>query len=177
MPVLVSDSQFVNASSSVMAVGSGWNPSQDKAPPFSSQFPAKEQVEGVPGEIIIVEDNKADVLLFVEALRLYGLSANLRTIDNGEQAIGIIDDADKGIEPCPALLVLDLNLPRKSGKDVLAHLRQSKTCAAIPVLIVTSSSVDEADVRRLGANRYFRKPTDYEEYMKVGEVVKSMLRR
>jgi two-component system, chemotaxis family, response regulator Rcp1 len=76
-------------------------------------------------------------------------------MDNGEQALQFIDAADQGMEQRPTLLILDLNLPRRTGREVLKHLRKSKTCADVPVLIVTSSSVDQVEMEGLGEATIF----------------------
>jgi chemotaxis family two-component system response regulator Rcp1 len=114
-------------------------------------------------------------MLIKDAIGIHALSAILHVLDDGEQALRFINDVDEGKERCPQLMILDLNLPRKTGKEVLVHLRRSRTCAQVPVLVVTSSSVDKEEIERLGGDGYFQKPTDYDEYMKVGEFIRGML--
>jgi DNA-binding response OmpR family regulator len=77
----------------------------------------------------------------------------------------------------PDLVILDINLPRKSGREVLRALRQSPNCGRTPVLVVTSSDSqrDRDEMANLGASLYFRKPSDYNEFMKLGDVVKTLL--
>ena len=174
MQVPESDSRSVNELSSATVAGSGWNPSWDTVPRSSSQSQPEGTTE-TSVHIVLVEDNRADVRLIKDAILLHKLPAKLRVVENGEQAFEFIDAADQGTELCPALLILDLNLPRKSGREVLKHLRQSKTCADVPVLIVTSSGVDRVEMEGLGGTGYFRKPTDYDEFMKVGGLIKSLL--
>lgn len=123
-----------------------------------------------------MEDNRADIMLLREALTLHALPASLHILDNGEHAIHFIDDVDRGKEPCPQLVILDLNLPRKTGKEVLIYMRQSRCFAHVPVLIASSSAVDEKEMERLGGDAYFQKPTDYEAFMKVGATIRSLLR-
>ena len=85
-------------------------------------------------------------------------------------------DADPNT-PCPALIILDINLPRKQGSDVLKHMRGSRKCGdALVIAVSTSDSAqDRAQMQRLGANGYFRKPSAYDEFMKLGDIVKAML--
>jgi DNA-binding response OmpR family regulator len=97
---------------------------------------------------------------------------------DGEKAIRFIENAEKDESaPCPKLLLLDLNLPRKNGIEILERLRRSDKCGNIPVIVVTSSDSqqDRDDAARLGATRYFRKPHDFDEFVKLGEVVRQVL--
>ena len=106
------------------------------------------------------------------------MAANLYVVSDGEGATRFIEAADSYDQaPCPVLILLDLNLPRKTGLEVLQHIRQSKKCANALVLIVTSSdSQNDRDATTLlGANGYFRKPSSYDEYLKIGEVVRELL--
>jgi DNA-binding response OmpR family regulator len=128
--------------------------------------------------ILLVEDNKADVFLMREALEAAGVEANLHVMSDGEKAVKFIDEADEdGATPCPCLVLLDLNLPKKPGIEVLRHLRRSRNCANSLVLVVSSSDSerDRMETASMGANGYFRKPSGYEAYIKIGEVVKGLL--
>jgi len=99
-------------------------------------------------------------------------------MEDGEQAVQFIAgiDADPNAR-CPQLFLLDLNLPKMSGIEVLAYIRRSNRCALSPVLIITSSDApnDRAQSTALGATAYFRKPTGYEAYMRLGEVILQLL--
>lgn len=112
-----------------------------------------------------------------EALQTHGVAATLHVVEDGEAAIRFISGVDEDDAPCPSLFLLDLNLPRKSGLDVLSHLRRSRKCAEAPVIIVTSSDaeVDKAETAKLGANEFFRKPSDFNEFLQIGEIVKTVL--
>jgi CheY-like chemotaxis protein len=137
-----------------------------------------EEENAVRQRILIVEDNKADVFLIREALRFAELDLHLNLVADGEQAIRFINETDADDQaPCPDLVLLDLNLPRRHGLEVLDHLRRSGKCASAQVLIVTSSdsTAERREANRLGANGYFRKPSGYDEYLKLGDVVKGML--
>ena len=138
------------------------------------------EVEGDSRRIfaLLAEDNRADVLMIEEAIITYHLPVDLHVVDDGEKASEFIDriDADANAT-CPDLLLLDLNLPRRSGVEVLEHLRNSRRCKDIPVLIITSGNLakERAAITRLGADGYFRKSPKYEEFLKVGEAIKAIL--
>lgn len=127
---------------------------------------------------MLVEDNPADVFLVHEAIAAHNIPANIVVIRDGEEATRLIGraDADNDV-PCPELFLLDLNIPTKNGEEVLAHIRKSVRCGKTPVVIMTSSDSprDRAIAQSLGANRYFRKPSDYDAFLAVGEVIKEML--
>jgi len=74
-------------------------------------------------------------------------------------------------------MILDINLPKKHGGQVLQHMRKTRRCATALVLVVTSSDSlrDRETMAKLGANGYFRKPSDYEHFMKLGSLVKELL--
>ncbi|HEX6544734.1 MAG TPA: response regulator [Bryobacteraceae bacterium] len=128
--------------------------------------------------IVLVEDNPADVFLVHEAIAAHHVPASLVVIRDGEEAIRLISraDADENA-PCPQLFLLDLNIPNRNGEEVLAHIRKSARCKTTPVVIMTSSDSprDRAAAQSLGANRYFRKPSDYDAFLTVGELIKEML--
>lgn len=128
--------------------------------------------------ILVVEDNRADVYLIREAIETTGLKIALQIAADGEEATRLIDqwDADPQL-PCPLLVMLDISLPRRTGADVLGHLRISDRCRNTPVLVVSTSDSfqDKQRMMNLGANRYFRKPSEYDEFLKLGNVVREML--
>ena len=156
---------------------SGSSRKPDKDPDSISQSrpdatpPARQQ-------ILVVDDNQADVFLIQEAIAEAGIQAEIRVVSDGNRATQMIDaaDADDQVR-CPDVVLLDLNLPKKSGNEVLRHLRQSRRCGNARVLIVTSSDSarDRQAVGALGILEYFRKPSDYEEFMKLGSIVKKIL--
>lgn len=128
--------------------------------------------------MLLIEDNPGDVLLEKEALRSRGLDIEIKLHTDGEQVLNFITASDRGeVTFQPDVVLLDLNLPRAHGEQVLDRIRHSRTLAQVPVLVVTSSDSqrDRAAAARLGANGYFRKPADYDEFMKLGEVVEAML--
>ena len=131
-----------------------------------------------PVWIVLAEDNRADVNLIREALKVHDLTCDLQVVDDGELALRLFEslDSDPGAR-CPDLLLLDLNLPRVNGQEVLEHLLGSSRCARMPVIVITSSDSDKdrAMVHRLGAARYFRKPSDLAEFMRLGALIKGVL--
>ena len=128
--------------------------------------------------MLVVEDNESDVFLIEEAVDTAKLPVTVQVVKDGEQAVQFFDkaDADASI-PCPALVLLDINLPKKQGGDVLKHMRQSRRCATALVIVVSSSDSwrDRQQMKSLGADEYFRKPSEYDAFMKLGEMVKTLL--
>lgn len=128
--------------------------------------------------VVLIEDNPADAFLVQEAVARHAGTAELMVFRDGEAAIRLVDRADADEAAlCPALILLDLNLPTKTGEEILAHVRRSRRCAHVPVVVVTSSDSPEDRERAyfLGADRYFRKPPDYDEFMQIGKIVSEML--
>ena len=126
----------------------------------------------------MAEDNRPDVLLVREAIRLEKLPLELHIATDGEEAIKFIERAetDPG-GPCPHILLLDLNLPKKDGFEVLRRLRASAKFKDIPVLIMTSSDSpgDRSRAAELGAG-YFRKPGSYDAFLKLGAVLRQLIK-
>jgi len=129
--------------------------------------------------IAVIEDNRTDVFLLQEAIAAYQLDVDVKVMEDGEQAISFISgiDADERAVS-PKLFLRDLNLPRASGLKVLERLRGSKRCAETPVVIMTSSDAqrDRADTAALGATDYFRKPSGYEAFLRIGEIIRKFLK-
>jgi two-component system, chemotaxis family, response regulator Rcp1 len=125
----------------------------------------------------VVEDNPADVGLVREALGEHAVDCELHVIHDGEKAIRFIDQVDAGHACCPDLVLLDLNLPKRPGREVLKHLRASVTCGQVLVAVLTSSNAlkDREETARLGATRYIQKPSDLDEFIKLGRLFKEML--
>jgi chemotaxis family two-component system response regulator Rcp1 len=127
--------------------------------------------------LLLAEDNLPDALLVREAIRMENLPLEVHIAADGEQAIEFIARAEKDTEaPCPHFLLLDLNLPKVDGFEVLRRLRASNKCKSIPVLIITSSDSpgDRSQAASLGAG-YFRKPPSYDEFLKLGAVLRRLL--
>ena len=130
-----------------------------------------------PFHIVLAEDNAPDVFLVRTALEEADFDFQLHVFSDGEQVLRFLAQVDKQDAPCPDLLLLDLNLPKHNGDEILERLRQSTGCSGTPVVVLTSSDSpkDRKRAAELGAARYFRKPSDLDEFMKLGEVVKSVL--
>jgi two-component system, chemotaxis family, response regulator Rcp1 len=126
--------------------------------------------------LLLVEDNPADVFLVGEALREDGLDCDLQVVDDGEQAIQFLERVDTGAQTPPDLLLLDLNVPRISGEQVLERMRSSRPCAGIAVVVISSSDSprDRQKAAALGAAEYFRKPAKLDEFMALGKVVRRL---
>jgi DNA-binding response OmpR family regulator len=129
-------------------------------------------------DILIVEDNSADVYLIRAALQQAGIEAQVHVAKDGEQAMRFFDEADGSPErPCPSVVILDINLPKKHGGEVLEYMRGKKCAGSLVVAVSTSDSArDREEMARLGADRYFRKPSEYGEFMKLGGVVRELLK-
>jgi chemotaxis family two-component system response regulator Rcp1 len=121
-------------------------------------------------EILLVEDNPGDVRLIQEALREGKVWNNPHVVNDGEAALDFV--YKRGVyadRPRPDLVLLDLNLPRKDGREVLAVMKGDPDLRRIPVVVLTTSR-EEEDVLRaynLAANCYVAKPVELDEFMKV----------
>ena len=130
--------------------------------------------------LLLVEDSPEDVFLVVQALKEAGLEFEFHVADDGEKAIEWIDQVDSNTAlPCPQVLLLDLNVPKRTGDEVLERFRESRRCKQIPVVIMTSSEsgADRDHALALGATEYFHKPSSLVGFMELGNVVKRLCAR
>lgn len=128
--------------------------------------------------IVLVEDAEPDVILVREALEQSGLEFDLRVFDDGEQGVDFVENMERDATITrPHLFLLDLNLPKKSGGQILERVRQSSTCSQVPVVILTSSDSqkDKTQAVNLKATGYFRKPSRLDEFMKLGPYIRDLL--
>src|ERR1019366_7932516 len=127
--------------------------------------------------ILLVDDNPADVLLVREALKWHKVNSEMIVARDGDDAIHLIDEIDTTPSPCPNLVILDLNLPRKTGFEVLERVRASPGCAEIPVVVLSSSDApsDRQKARLLGASQYIQKPSNLQDFMSIGATLKDIL--
>jgi len=135
---------------------------------------------GTPSQIVLAEDNPADVGLVTEALREHQIPHELRVISDGEEALAFIDLLNQDSKlPCPDVLLLDLHLPKHDGGEILKHLQASERCGRTPVVVLTSS--DAVWDRQVGdpdrGVRYFRKPASLGQFMQLGRIVKEVIDR
>jgi chemotaxis family two-component system response regulator Rcp1 len=125
----------------------------------------------------VAEDNYPDALLVREVVREKQLPFEIHVVSDGEKACDYLERAERDAEaPKPDILLLDLNLPKRDGFEVLRRLRASAALREIPVVVLTSSDAphDIEQVRELGA-KYFRKAPNYAEFMKLGGVLAEVL--
>ena len=129
-----------------------------------------------PIDILLVEDNPGDVRLTIEALRDAKLSNNMQIAKDGEQAIDMLW-RNPGYEdlPIPDLIILDLNLPRIDGREVLQRIKAHDTLKRIPVVVLTTSSQEEDILKsyNLHANCYITKPVDLDKFIDVVKSIES----
>ena len=128
--------------------------------------------------ILLAEDNRGDVLLVRESLREHQIPHELHVVQDGQEALDyLLRMGQPDQPPCPDLLLLDLNLPKGDGAGILSEFRRHPRFADTPVIVVTSSdsAQDRQRMTELGIRYYFRKPTEYEEYMELGGIVRQVL--
>ncbi len=127
-----------------------------------------------PIEILLVEDNPADVRLTQEVMKEIKVLNRMHVVSDGEEALDFLYQrgAHSGAVR-PDVVILDLNLPRKNGREVLAEVKADKSLRTIPIVILTVSSAEEDVLRsyELYANCYITKPIDIEQFSKVVRAV------
>jgi len=121
-------------------------------------------------EVLLVEDDPGDVLMTREAFADYKLRNQLHVVDDGVQALEFLrQEGGFANAPRPDIVLLDLNLPRMDGREVLAAIKSDTELASIPVVVLTTSEAEEDVVRSysLHANAYVTKPVDFERFIDV----------
>jgi CheY-like chemotaxis protein len=125
---------------------------------------------GRPIEILLVEDNPGDVRLTIEALKEGRVGNHLNVADDGVEALAFLRRQERYADaPRPDLVLLDLNLPRKDGRETLAEIKTDPDLCHIPVVVLTTSEA-ESDVLKaygLHANCYIVKPVDLDQFLQV----------
>ena len=124
----------------------------------------------LPVEVLLVEDDPGDVLMTTEALAESKVLNNLTVMSNGEEALRyLFREGEHAEAPRPDLVLLDLNLPRVDGREVLARVKAEPSLRSIPIVVLTTSEADEDVLRSydLHANAYVTKPVDFEAFVKV----------
>jgi len=130
-----------------------------------------------PLRILLAEDNDGDVFLVRRALEKNQVAHELIVARNGEEAWKLLEAAADLQSPPPDLILLDLNLPRFDGEQILTRLREKETLQHVPIIVLTSSDSqrDRDKAMNLGARIYFRKPTDLQSFMNLGHVVAELM--
>src|ERR1700678_2748104 len=123
-----------------------------------------------PVDVLLVEDDEGDILMTREAFEFHKIRNPLHVVTDGEQALHFIRRAGPFADaPRPGLILLDVNLPRLSGLEVLAELKQDPDLHLIPVVMLTTSQAEEDILRsyELHANAYVTKPVDFDRFIDV----------
>jgi len=121
-----------------------------------------------PVDVLLVDDDEGDILMTREAFEFYKIRNPLHVVTDGERALQFVRRAGPFADaPRPGLILLDINLPRRSGLEVLAELKDDPELALIPVVMLTTSQAEEDILRsyRLHANAYVSKPVDFENFI------------
>ena len=137
-----------------------------------------EHPSATPIRILLIEDNPGDVFLIQEALREHGLMPQLSVIEDGEEAISFARRAGQYARAVrPDLILLDLNLPKCNGREVLQSIQENPELTQVPLVIFTSSDSpqDRLAAAEPNVSCYIRKPSSLEEFMKIGGVLKELL--
>lgn len=127
-----------------------------------------------PIDILIVEDNPADVDLAIEAFEQSGVESTLHVATNGIEALRFLRREDEFEQaPRPAMVLLDLNMPRKDGREVLSEIKQDARLRSIPVFVLSSSAAYDDVVRsyELHANGYIQKPGNFSRYLDLAKAL------
>jgi CheY-like chemotaxis protein len=128
-----------------------------------------------PIEILLVEDNIGDIRLTQEALKESNLMVNLRVVRDGLEAMELLHRHGSHVNtPYPDLILLDLNLPRKDGREVLQEIKNDADLKRIPVVVLTTSEAESDILATYGfhANCYITKPVDMDQFIKIVKMLK-----
>jgi CheY-like chemotaxis protein len=131
---------------------------------------------GHPVEILLVEDSPSDTDLTVEALREAKVRNHLNIVEDGVAALQFLRREGKHADaPRPDLILLDLNLPRKDGREVLAEIKSDANLKTIPVVVLTTSRAEQDVLQayKHHANCYITKPVDFEQFLNVVHSIES----
>ena len=129
---------------------------------------------GRPVEILLAEDNPGDARLAIEALKDAKVRNSLHWVQDGVEAMAFLRrEGEYADAPRPDVILLDLNMPRKDGREVLAEIKEDEALRRIPVVILTVSKAEEDILRTydLHANCYVTKPIDLDQFIKVVKAI------
>jgi two-component system, chemotaxis family, response regulator Rcp1 len=129
-----------------------------------------------PIEILLVEDSPSDTELTLEALKDFKVRNHVSVVEDGVQALEFLRRQGSYAEvPRPDLIMLDLNLPRKDGREVLAAIKGDDSLKPIPIVVLTTSRADQDILRayQLNANCYINKPVDFNQFLEVIRSIES----
>jgi CheY-like chemotaxis protein len=132
--------------------------------------------EGRPIEILLVEDSPSDTDLTLEALKDFKVRNNVSVVEDGVQALQFLRREPPFAEaPRPDMIMLDLNLPRKDGREVLAEIKADENLKTIPIVVLTTSRAEQDVLRayQLNANCYINKPVDFNQFLDVVRSIES----
>jgi two-component system, chemotaxis family, response regulator Rcp1 len=129
-----------------------------------------------PIEILLVEDSPSDTELTLEALKDFKVRNHVSVVEDGVQAMAFLRrEGPFALAPRPDLIMLDLNLPRKDGREVLADIKGNENLKSIPIVVLTTSRADQDILRayQLNANCYINKPVDFNQFLEVVRSIES----
>ena len=125
-------------------------------------------------EVLLVEDNPGDVRLTMEVLKEEKMLLHVSVVGDGEEALAFLRKEDKYASAAqPDLILLDLNLPKKDGREVLAEIKGDPHLMLIPVVVLTTSTAEQDILKtyELHANCYIKKPVDFEQFTRVVKLI------
>lgn len=132
------------------------------------------QTDGRPVEILLVEDNPGDIRLTMEAMKEGRLVLNMSVVNDGVEALAFVHrEGEHSGAARPDLILLDLNLPKKDGREVLKEIKGDPNLRQIPVVILTTSEAEQDILRTydLHANCYVTKPVDLDQFLRVVRLI------
>jgi two-component system, chemotaxis family, response regulator Rcp1 len=131
---------------------------------------------GEPNHLLVIEDNPSDVDLLRRALASAAVDCQLTVIDDGAEALALFRPG--AATEVPDLAIIDLNLPKHSGLEVIEKMRANPKFAEVPVVIMSSSSAprDRSSLEKFRIRKYIVKPADLEEVMRIGWQIRELLR-
>ncbi len=134
-----------------------------------------DSINAQPLEILLVEDNPGDIRLIKEILKETKIRTNIQVAMDGEAALKLLFNTENlNAAPRPDLILLDLNLPKIDGRELLSEIKCSENLKSIPVVILTTSTAEEDIIETYNnhANSYITKPVDLDHFIRVVESIK-----